>query len=459
MIGFFLAQETLGESYSEDNPYRILVDKYEALLKIQQQKHNAFTSTVCGGKQLQDDELQRAQNHGMSLQEELQNLSGTFSSFNGNASDSEDDDAAAAAVQGHGASTALAGSGAAASAAAAAAGCKYSETETTSSSGFSDETSNKGTQTETFFTGSFLCTISDGDDCRFSIYDDASPVESRFRKTPEYRQLFREIFAVLKRAAEAKDEGERLPLLQDDEDNGNGCGGEYDGDDDSLTASAAAAVSGAPPRVPPATPACEHNPFVSSAEAAAAAANAASDVAADAEQRSRRPERLPVAVPAKQPPQEQARREAQEVPKQQTRRQRDIIEELASVKHKKHARHHHRKSAASSRQQSSRDISHLMEFKWTDKVTRRHRTAADDGSRSPHRATWCVPSDCSPADSPADPSSPAHQQRHRCEYASVASQVAQLKLLDKSYAEVLRLRKPPPPSSNCRPQSQYFSRK
>lgn len=444
----------MGESYSEDNPYRILVDKYEALLKIQQQKHNAFTSTVLpsisGGKQLQDDELQRAQNHGMSLQEELQNLSGTFSSFNGNASDSEDDDAAA--VQGRCVSIPLAGSGAAASAAAAT-GCKYSETETTSSSGFSDETSNKATQTETFFTGSFLCTISDGDDCRFSIYDDASPVESRFRKTPEYRQLFREIFAVLKRAAEAKDEGERLPLLQDDEDNGSGCGGEYDGDDDSLTASVAAAVPGTPPRVPPATPACEHNPFVSSVESAVSAA--AADVASDAEQPSR-----PVPVPAKQPPQEPSRREAQEVPKQQTRRQRDIIEELASVKHKKHARHHHRKSAASSRQQSSRDISHLMEFKWTDKVTRRHRTAAGDGSRSPHRATWCVPSDCSPADSPADPSSPAHQQRHRCEYASVASQVAQLKLLDKSYAEVLRLRKPPPPSSsNCRPQSQYFSRK
>lgn len=91
----------------------------------------------------------------------------------------------------------------------------FSEAET-SSSGFSDETSNKSTQTErNLVPGSFLCSIADGDDCKFSIYDDACPIESRFRKTPEYRTLFKEIFAVLKRAAEAKDDGERLPLLDD----------------------------------------------------------------------------------------------------------------------------------------------------------------------------------------------------------------------------------------------------
>lgn len=89
----------------------------------------------------------------------------------------------------------------------------FSETET-SSSGFSDEMSNKATQTEGR-TGSFLCSIADGEDCKFSIYDDNSPFESRFRKTPEYRQLFSEIFSVVKRAAEAKDEGEKLPLLDD----------------------------------------------------------------------------------------------------------------------------------------------------------------------------------------------------------------------------------------------------
>lgn len=85
----------------------------------------------------------------------------------------------------------------------------FSEAET-SSSGFSDETSNKCTQTEE----TFLCTIADGDD-KFSIYDEASPIDSRFRHCPKYRHLFKEIFATLKKAAENKDEGEKLPLLDD----------------------------------------------------------------------------------------------------------------------------------------------------------------------------------------------------------------------------------------------------
>lgn len=89
----------------------------------------------------------------------------------------------------------------------------FSEAET-SSSGFADETSNKFTQTDGR-PGSFLCTIADGEDCKFSIYDDASPIESRFRIRPQYRELFKEIFTVLKKAAENKDEGEELPLLDD----------------------------------------------------------------------------------------------------------------------------------------------------------------------------------------------------------------------------------------------------
>lgn len=90
----------------------------------------------------------------------------------------------------------------------------FSEAET-SSSGFSDETSNKATQTERERPGSFLCTIADGEDYRFSIYDDASPMDSRFRNRPEYRELFKEIFTILKKAAENKDDGEQLPLLDD----------------------------------------------------------------------------------------------------------------------------------------------------------------------------------------------------------------------------------------------------
>lgn len=97
----------------------------------------------------------------------------------------------------------------------------FSETET-SSSGFSDETSTKATQTDDSNPASFLFSIADGDDCKFSlnIYDDAvaAPIENRFRDRPKYRDLFKEIFTVLKKAAENKDEGEKLPLLDDEKE-------------------------------------------------------------------------------------------------------------------------------------------------------------------------------------------------------------------------------------------------
>jgi len=145
--------------------------------------------------------------------------------------------------------------------------------------------------------------------------------------------------------------------------------------------------------------------------------------------------------------QQQQQQLLQQEPRPDARRhRRDIIEELAStVKHKKHVRH--RKSAAASQQ--SRDISHLLDFKWTDQVTRRQpRSGSGDRPPASHRSTWCAaPKDCAEA-------SPAGAQQ----YASTASQeVAKLKLLEKSYAEVLRLRKAPPTSSN-RPQSQHISR-
>ncbi|XP_025193686.1 cerebellar degeneration-related protein 2 isoform X2 [Melanaphis sacchari] len=440
-------QETLGENYSEDNPYRILVDKYEALLKIQQ-KHNAFTpmvpSTNVNNNNVGNNK--DVQNRGISLHEELQ-MSGQFSSFNGNASDSDDSsDDGGLPTSGR----AAPGSGTTGDGGAA---CKYSEAETTSSSGFSDETSNKGTQTETFFTGSFLCTISDGDDCRFSIYDDASPVESRFRKTPEYRQLFREIFAVLKRAAEAKDEGEKLPLLQDDD---RGYEGD-DGDDatDTPTCGRSSASTAATPRVPPATPACEHNPLMSTIESETVERRPTTPPPAQRRQRVDDQQQRPPATAAEQQPQHQQQQQQQQQHQQQQeqqqqqqqeprRRRRDIIEELAStVKHKKHVRH--RKSTAASQQ--SKDISHLLDFKWTDQVTRRQpRSGSGDRPSSSHRSTWCA----APKDDAE--SSPAAVQP----YASAASQeVAKLKLLEKSYAEVLRLRKVPPTSSN-RPQSQYL---
>lgn len=161
--------------------YRDLVQKYEALLEIHRQPARANNK-----------------NHPLSLQEEMQ-LSGDFHAMSTKDTDEE---------SGHGDSVhkkmrkTLSHTP-----------TDFSEAET-SSSGFADETSNKGTQTEGR-PGSFLCTIADGEDCRFSIYDDASPIDSRFRNRPEYRELFKEIFTVLKKAAENKDEGEQLPLLDD----------------------------------------------------------------------------------------------------------------------------------------------------------------------------------------------------------------------------------------------------
>ncbi|KAK1133548.1 hypothetical protein K0M31_011352 [Melipona bicolor] len=175
------------------NPYRVLVEKYQALLEVQRRSA-----------------LRRKDSVPMSLQEELE-MSGEFNSFQNPTLETESSQQEPAKSAG--------GNGTRAKAETcgkkvfSATPTDFSEAET-SSSGFSDETSNKATQTEGR-PGSFLCSIADGEDCKFSIYDDNSPFESRFRKTPEYRQLFSEIFSVLKRAAEAKDEGEKLPLLDD----------------------------------------------------------------------------------------------------------------------------------------------------------------------------------------------------------------------------------------------------
>ncbi|XP_052901162.1 uncharacterized protein LOC128307393 isoform X2 [Anopheles moucheti] len=97
--------------------------------------------------------------------------------------------------------------------AAAVAATECSETET-ASSGYSDEVSNKATQTDES-PRNFLCTIADGKDWRFSIYEDESAIDSRFRFSPAHRELFREIFSVLRKAAENRDEGDQLPLLDD----------------------------------------------------------------------------------------------------------------------------------------------------------------------------------------------------------------------------------------------------
>ncbi|XP_045445594.1 cerebellar degeneration-related protein 2-like isoform X2 [Melitaea cinxia] len=185
-----------------DNPYRELVQKYEALLEVQlsqvknirKNKSNSFPSA-------------QTQSGPISLQDELQ-TSGDYTQFSVKDTDEESghgEEAQKDNMQKKVEST---------SRKKIIQTPDFSEAET-SSSGFSDETSNKATQTERERPGSFLCTIADGEDYRFSIYDDASPMDSRFRNRPEYRELFKEIFTILKKAAENKDDGEQLPLLDD----------------------------------------------------------------------------------------------------------------------------------------------------------------------------------------------------------------------------------------------------
>ncbi|XP_041977150.1 cerebellar degeneration-related protein 2-like isoform X2 [Aricia agestis] len=184
-----------------DNPYRELVQKYEALLEVQlsQVKTMRKNKTIT---------LPGAQTHAgpLSLQDELQ-VSADYARFGVKDTDDE---------SGHGEEPKddRQKKTEPASRKKIIQTPDFSEAET-SSSGFSDETSNKATQTERERPGSFLCTIADGEDYRFSIYDDVSPMDSRFRNRPEYRELFKEIFTILKKAAENKDEGERLPLLDD----------------------------------------------------------------------------------------------------------------------------------------------------------------------------------------------------------------------------------------------------
>ncbi|CAH1990204.1 unnamed protein product, partial [Acanthoscelides obtectus] len=165
---------------SKSNPYKQLVEKYEALV----------------------EEHRKPKPSCRSLQEEMQ-MSGEFTAVGGKDTDEE---------SGHGDCQKQ-------SRKTFSTPTDFSEVETTSS-GFADETSNKQTQTECNSggrVGNFLCTIADGDDCKFSIYDDASPIDSRFRERPEYRDLFKEIFKVLKKAAESKEEGEQLPLLTEED--------------------------------------------------------------------------------------------------------------------------------------------------------------------------------------------------------------------------------------------------
>ncbi|EDW78287.1 uncharacterized protein Dwil_GK16349 [Drosophila willistoni] len=195
------------------NPYRDLVEKYEALLEVQRSSiaiktmnstaNNAQNIGNVGGSSLAK-ELNIGGNklkHNFMMQTALDATQETVTSIS---NDSKDVGLLMNGVGGGGVGGAGAGR----------TPTEYSEAET-SSSGYSDETSNKYTQTDER-PGFFLCSISDGEDCKFSIYDDVSPIDSHFRNRPEYKELFKEIFGVLKKAAENKEEGEKLPLLDDE---------------------------------------------------------------------------------------------------------------------------------------------------------------------------------------------------------------------------------------------------
>ncbi|XP_062539317.1 uncharacterized protein LOC134207614 isoform X2 [Armigeres subalbatus] len=219
---------------SSNNPYRELVAKYEALLEVQRnsvtRKQSNGPTTVGGlaqnapsGQQQQQQPLEGATAHHHHPHEELG--SGDFSSLNTKFTDEDgskkDDQSSNGTRRKIGLRTPT----------------DFSEAETTSS-GFSDEISNKATQTDEG-PRNFLCTIAD-ENCKFSIYEDQTVIDSRFRFSPSHRELFREIFTILKKAANNRDEGEQLPLLDDQ--------------------NPPAAKVATAPKVPPVTPANEEPP-------------------------------------------------------------------------------------------------------------------------------------------------------------------------------------------------------
>ncbi|XP_058443356.1 uncharacterized protein LOC131425442 isoform X2 [Malaya genurostris] len=216
---------------SSNNPYRELVEKYEALLEVQ--RNSLIRKSSGSGPQgqpqhaiAQDGTSLRPVVVGTqpSMHDELG--SGDFSSLNTKFTDEDgskkDDQSSNGTRRKIGLRTPT----------------DFSEAETTSS-GFSDEISNKATQTDER-PRNFLCTIADGEDCKFSIYEDQTVIDSRFRFSPSHRELFREIFGILKKAADNRDEGEQLPLL-----------------DDQIPAPSKATSA---PKVPPVTPANEEPP-------------------------------------------------------------------------------------------------------------------------------------------------------------------------------------------------------
>nr|XP_023017817.1 cerebellar degeneration-related protein 2 isoform X2 [Leptinotarsa decemlineata] len=163
-----------------DNPYQDLVEKFEAL-----------------------DDVRKAVklNQSFSLQKEMQ-MSDAYSIFNTKDTDEESGNGDSLHPGSHKKSLKTCSTP-----------TDFSEAET-NSSGYVDETHCKSTQTEGRL-GEFLLSLADGDDCNFSRYNEHNLINARFKDNPEYQQVFKEIFVVLKNAAKRKAEGGDLPLLDD----------------------------------------------------------------------------------------------------------------------------------------------------------------------------------------------------------------------------------------------------
>lgn len=229
---------------SSNNPYRELVAKYEALLEVQRnslmtRKASTTTATTLTGGGGSGNKEKQEPSVGGQQQPQVQTVgeelgSGDFSSLNTKFTD-EDGNSKKDDQSSNGGTRRKIG---------LRTPTDFSEAETTSS-GFSDEISNKATQTDER-PRNFLCTIADGEDCKFSIYEDQTVIDSRFRFSPSHRELFREIFGILKKAADNRDEGDQLPLLDDQNPVGAAAG--------------VAAGGKAAPKVPPVTPANEEPP-------------------------------------------------------------------------------------------------------------------------------------------------------------------------------------------------------
>lgn len=257
----------------------------------------------------------------------------------------------------------------------------FSEAET-SSSGFADETSSKATQTDTN-PGSFLCLIEDGPDTRFSIYDTLGPIENHFRKTPGYRSLFREIFDVLKRAAQSKDDGERPPMLDDQKE---------------------------PPKVPPVTPANENLPYDFEDLVSLQDSMAQSEVSS-----------LTGLDPEEQPEKEETGTK-------------DILEYVTATRQQKKKKRASRTPTPRRRDLDLSDYSESAESSPFASPMRTHRRRArknDNSTASPGGTRYVTTLQ-------RTKKSDGSQELSFMEFKSTAAQeVAKLKRLEKSYAEVL----------------------